>query len=109
MQQSSTTVENAEIIEFLEAVWGPLSGEKRLFPMGPGWNAILKHLCVAPEHRLTPGSFTCRGCSLPAPFWFESQRRAVANAITASADAVLLPSRGHCFQYSSISFSQCQK
>ena len=60
------TVEEPLAIELIAAVWQTLDGDDWLFPLSAGafrsrWNAILKHLQVGPEHRLTPGSLRAGG------------------------------------------------
>lgn len=60
------TVTDREIVKFLTAVWQDWSPDASLFPGSPGsfrsrWDAILKHMGVGKEHRLTPGSVRAGG------------------------------------------------
>ena len=60
------TVEEPLVIELIDSVWQQLEKDEPLFPLSPGafrtrWNAVLKHLQVGTEHRLTPGSLRAGG------------------------------------------------
>lgn len=60
------TVTDPEVVKFLTAFWQRWPQESSLFPGSPGsfrsrWDAILKHVGVGKEHRLTPGSVRAGG------------------------------------------------
>lgn len=60
------TVEEPLVIELIDSVWQQLEKDEPLFPLSPGafrtrWNAVLKHLQIGTEHRLTPGSLRAGG------------------------------------------------
>ena len=60
------TVEEPLAIKLAVAVWQNLEADDWLFPLSPGafrsrWNAVLRHLKIGSEHRLTPGSLRAGG------------------------------------------------
>ena len=60
------TITEPDVIRFLGKVWKDWPPESPLFPGSAGafrsrWNAVLRHLHVGKEHRLTPGSVRAGG------------------------------------------------
>ena len=60
------SVYEPEVISYAAWVWQDLSPKDRLFPLTAGafrsrWDAILRHLKIGKEHRLTPGSLRAGG------------------------------------------------
>lgn len=60
------TVDEPLVLQLACSVWQNLEAEDWLFPLSAGafrsrWNAVLRHLKIGPEHRLTPGSLRAGG------------------------------------------------
>ena len=60
------SVYDPAVISYASFVWKDLNPTERLFPLTAGafrsrWDAILRHLQVGKEHRLTPGSLRAGG------------------------------------------------
>eukprot|EP00438_Fugacium_kawagutii_P035211 Skav218672 [mRNA] locus=scaffold44:102316:106746:- [translate_table: standard] len=60
------TIDAAFCKSFLAAIWDDIPKEEFLYPASAGafrsrWNAVLRHLRIGPEHRLTPGSLRAGG------------------------------------------------
>ena len=60
------TVDEPSVLLLAMSVWQDLDAEEWLFPLSAGafrsrWNAVLKHMKIGPEHRLTPGSLRAGG------------------------------------------------